>query len=226
MTAVKVPLMREPEVAGYSMAAAERPDIPVVRSLPFVVSGRGTRMHRPRSATISHYAWADYQPTLHVRLWCGQSLSCGRYRKNVLFAATPLDGWPVCGTCEGRAIGVGLPTTEQIITGELPDRWELLFSPRDAFAIPRRCPGSGHVWSSVFMDDPDNPRRGLCPWCGASVKVRGHFAGGANICAHPPGPDLEPCPRHGYDHLGIPHHARRPDSLAAVVCLPCNRRKN
>lgn len=93
-------------------------------SLPFVVGSRAsTRVHRVRWTSLRYEAGVLTSASAHV--WCGQLIHLGSVRPHVFcgrLLAEPLDGWPVCGTCHGRAIGAG-----QIDEEGTP----LLFSPRD-----------------------------------------------------------------------------------------------
>ena len=89
--------------------------VAVTRALPFCRSTRGRHgqyIHRPRSARI----YPDGR--IGITYWCGAGCTAGR------FMADPGPHKVVCGTCEGRAIGAG-----QISADDIAGR-PLAFSPQ------------------------------------------------------------------------------------------------
>jgi len=142
-----------------------------------------TRMHRAR--TVLERVGGTGVVT---HLWCGSH----RYDPPT---ALVTEADTICGTCEGRAIGAGQPSTLELLTRP-HEVSPLLFSPRVA-SPGKTCPGVGTV-----LGDPD---RRLCFVCGESVKFRG--MGGpwrSRYCleSHAPGPGLiAPCVWHGWSSL-------------------------
>lgn len=144
--------------------AGEGPHI--VRSLPWLRPSRPDGYwHQPRSASRRP------DGRLSILTWCGQM----RYEPDSMLAADAPESMR-CGTCHGRRQGF--------------DRADgLIFTPRDPWALPTRCPGEA--------DDDDRN----CVACGARVSAaRGWWASG--IAKHRPAPELaarlHPCPRHGW----------------------------
>lgn len=81
----------------------------ITRALPFFRQGQGTYIHRVRSGCV--YFWNNQPSHTVFELWCGSSgYAHGRRRgmnvKGEMLADPPM-GYPVCATCEGRAIGAG-----------------------------------------------------------------------------------------------------------------------
>ena len=103
-----------------------------------------SRIHRVRNVVI-HWKFAQYDRPesgivyshMSVETWCGQATNLEKNRG--ILMNNPLDDWPVCGTCEGRAIGAGQVESERL-TGK-----PLLFTPRrrpltapDPYALARK----------------------------------------------------------------------------------------
>lgn len=188
---------RDAEEAGVvSATVAYAPPIPrpfnryadPSREYTFVSEGAPwlpgvTRVHRVRTVLerVGGRGLVTY-------LWCGQS----RYDPPTAIV-TPED--TICGTCEGRAIGAGQPSTLELLTRPHAVA-PMLFSPRVA-SPGKNCPGAG-----TALGDPDQR---LCFVCGASVKFRG--MGGvwrSRYCleSHAPGAGLiESCIWHGWTSL-------------------------
>lgn len=164
------------------------------------------RWHRVRSG-IRFERWGHTSWTL----WCGQHATQGGRRGDCLSASEPFDGAPVCGTCEGRAIGAG-----QIPRPGGMD--ELVFSPR-RLDPPPRCPGSRaeRLWEPI----PDGLNVGRCLACGLIAAVRasgGPYNTRVGLVVHAPGPGLVPgCPFHGWANL-----ARRGSPDGPVARCGCN----
>lgn len=102
-----------------------------MKSLPIYVSRFGTRAHRVRSGAVHRNHGKGWDSPndgyVTVQLWCGQS--GGQIgRKGSLYALPP-EGYPLCGTCEGRAVGAGYPGIAILQT-----RYALIYSPRDGRA--------------------------------------------------------------------------------------------
>jgi len=191
---VKLPLMRD---AWPLYSGPAKRTIRVTKMAPFVATKAMTRSHRPRHARIYVYEnpkvrdrW--HQTRLSVDLWCGQ------IARNPTLHSVPMDGLPLCGTCEGRAVGAGYPTTEELINGDADlTRYPLLFSPRQDFAPPGRCPN---------LDCDDVPGTGsyCCVVCGHL----GRWAQGNGYCTanhmahHKPADGMcPPCPNHAWNEL-------------------------
>jgi hypothetical protein len=158
-----------------------------------------SRWHRPRCGVWS----AGYS---RYTVWCGQLVG-GLARAGAFLGVDDIpDGLPVCGTCDGRAVGAGQET-------EGPADRDLLFSPR-WLTPPRHCPGS----RSYTLYTPMSGRVGRCLACGDLQPLRamgGPYNGGYGIVQHPPGPALVgPCPFHGW-RFPTADHGR-------VVCV-CGR---
>jgi hypothetical protein len=106
-------------------------DMPLTRSLPFFFSPQMSSVHRPRWATL-RFRGGAYR-SISVSLWCGQinfiliaekETTRRSYRAKNRFVESPPLGYPVCGTCEGRAIGAGA-LGSRMIAGEM-----LVFTPQ------------------------------------------------------------------------------------------------
>jgi hypothetical protein len=188
----------------YTRSSGWRPAghhaLPLTRGPRLVRTAAMGRWHRPRSGT-----WHRRPDWTHTTLatWCGQLVILER----ALTATAVPHGEPLCGTCEGRAVGAGHPP----IGVEL--RAALLFEPATAAAAPARCPARllGETAARRF------PWRGTfpCPCCGESTRLRaagGPYDSRVVIESHPPGPDLyRPCPFHRWDRPRLADDGR-------VVC--------
>lgn len=119
--------------------------------------------HRPRSGNRYHNPQRDCYHT-----WCGQSLH------NPIPIDTPNQLTPLCGTCEGRAVGAGWPTWTETITNNHGPLTLLRFTPRPDFDPPNLCPGS---LSEYHLAEPGNWRSGTCLICHAHVKLRASSSG-------------------------------------------------
>lgn len=161
---------------------------------PLLLRTRGmSRWHRPRSGGV----YSDPGHTAFT-LWCGQSVtSGGRPGGFITSDALPGDGVPLCGPCEGRAVGAGHPGVAVAVRAGT----KLLFDP-ERLAPPRACPGGGRYGIYDVLDDP---RAGRCLVCGSVQPIRGYSdAGGgwAVLQRHEPGPGLvDGCPFHAWRHL-------------------------
>ncbi len=149
---------------------------------------RNSRWHRNRNAIT----WPDGHT--HYTWWCGPSgTDGGRYGALLLADHVP-DGEPVCGTCEGRALGAGQDQTP----AGMPN---LRFDPRWQ-TPPARCPGSG---SSTLLVEQPGGRCATCLACGDVHRTRatgGPYNPRWGLAHHKPGPRLvEPCPFHAWNRI-------------------------
>lgn len=165
--------------------------VPLNRAARYVRGPGHSRWHRPRSA------YREQGGGTVMTLWCGQSAFDGLHGRPALLRRDRVDGrLPVCGTCEGRALGAG----QDDVPADLP---ELVFAPR-WFTRPRLCPGSG---SDRLIGDPPVSAQGigLCLACGDLIKIRAvgsPYHPGYGLQRHPPGPNLvAPCPWHAWHHI-------------------------
>lgn len=149
------------------------------------------RWHRTRSGTLFV---DDGRISWHT--WCGQNVYSGR----CLTAERPDGLIPVCGTCEGRALGHD------------PQRPDLVFLPR-LLTPPAKCPGSGR--SQLFGQVAETV--GRCLVCGQYAAIRamgGPYDGYVGLTSHAPGAGLvEGCPFHAWRCL-----RRMPDGSVACGC--------
>ena len=100
----KVELVRE-RPARWD-APAESAAMSLRFALPFFFSPFASRVHRIRSGIV-HF-WAGEWTHTSFRLWCGQGgFLDEKKHKHSRVTNDPPNGYPVCGTCEGRARGAG-----------------------------------------------------------------------------------------------------------------------
>lgn len=78
--------------------------IAVNRALPFVASDAGEYVHRVRSAVMYEVCGKAH---IAVSCWCGMTLLVSKRKKGRMLKE-PIEGRPMCATCEGRAIGAGV----------------------------------------------------------------------------------------------------------------------
>lgn len=170
---------------------------------PLLLRTRGMgRWHRPRSGS----AWTstcDGEAVTAYSLWCGQSVSSHRKTSNggapgfITVEALPDDGVPICGTCEGKAIGAGHPGVAATIHAPAG----LLFEPR-RLTPPKTCPGPQR---GLYVAADDRGRLGRCLICGGLDVIRGRWSAGgcdATLTSHEPGPELVPgCPFHAWREM-------------------------
>ncbi len=174
----------------------ERPDCEILDDAePFVRSAHSTAFlwHRPRSGR----RWPDGRVTFD--LWCGNMIGTS----GIVTGYAP-EG-PLCATCEGRAVGAGWPTAEQVISGAGSRPWPVTrFTPKPYFDPPAVCPGSKR---ELYRENRDG-RTGTCLVCGDHVRLRligSRWAPrGFGPVVHPPGDELvRPCRYHAWDHLTL-----------------------
>lgn len=127
MDSLKIPLLPERRFSfsyhNYDLGPRSKS---ITSALPVYLSRYAKMAHRVRSGAL-HF---DGKRTngvqmahVSVSMWCGQSGSIGN--KGQLMAVPP-EGVPLCGTCEGRAVGAGYPSIAFLI-----QKHALLFSPRE-----------------------------------------------------------------------------------------------
>ena len=185
----------------YTRSGVWRPDgrprpIPLSTGPMLARSHGSTRWHRIRSGSV-HPAWGElFQDSTHFTYWCGQGQSTGRAPRNgavpgILTAdALPDDGTPLCGACEGKAIGAVHPSTSALTIAQ-PGR--LMFEPT-RMTPPKLCPSSQRGGQSLVID---HGRTALCLVCGETI---GWW--GSRLRRHAPGPGLIPgCEFHLWNGL-------------------------
>lgn len=154
-------------------------------------SRRAHYCHRPRSGHRRPDGRTSYSS------WCGQLLY------NPIPVDRPDAATPLCGSCEGKAVGAGWPAASDIVLGAVtfpvvPQR----FTPRPYFDPPRRCPGGQR---DLYLPDPANWRRGTCMVCGAAVALRASGAWWSDSSFgpvhHPPEHIIPPCRWHAWRYL-------------------------
>lgn len=145
---------------------------------------RGSPEHR----TSAYTCW---------QAWCGPAIY--DHGDDVLTADKLPDDteFPLCGPCEGKAVGAGHPEVAGVPL--VP----LIFSPR-RLDPPKKCPGSrqssyaqGHwkLWEDV--ESATRWHHAACLVCGEVVKWWN-----GRVALHEPGPGLVPgCPRHAWQNL-------------------------
>ncbi|WWT39738.1 hypothetical protein [Microcystis phage Mwe-JY05] len=167
--------------------------IPLTAAPPLIRTRAMGRWHRVRSGV--HYTPASRAWTAHTSFatWCGQGVSDVESLRAVELPV----GEPLCGTCEGRAVGAGHPATGQPIPG-------LIHQPVTRRPPPPVCPATRRkLWDAPGWPDGVFP----CPACRVPTRLRGcggWHDSGVKIEGHPPGPDLcEPCAFHRWDGLQL-----------------------
>jgi hypothetical protein len=174
---------------------------PITEGPRYLRSPGMSRWHRPRSAYQPHPAGATAASGRrmdHVAwlLWCGQTAYDGA--TPVLRAEQVPDGEPVCGTCEGRALGAG---QDNLPVG-LP---RLRFDPR-WITPPTLCPGSGRA---DIAEQVPSARGSIarCLACGQLEAMRGRgsaYYPSYGLTRHPPGDGLlPPCWWHAWHHITL-----------------------
>ena len=148
-----------------------------------------TRWHRVRSGVqYPHFQHA----TFHA--WCGQTITDENRPAAV---DLPVDGAPLCGTCEGRAAGAGHPSP-------LGGAVALRFDP-ERLTPPRWCPGGGPYGAARHLGQMVGHRVVRCGACGEllpEINAYGWNPRYGQPRRHEPGPGLVPgCPLHAWRHL-------------------------
>lgn len=183
--------------------------LPPVSSSPFSIPGRRPATTAPRYVrTAGMSRWHRVRSGVHYEtrtawhLWCGQQTTTA---DAVGRDEPPVDGLPVCGSCEGRALGAG--------QDDNPGPVDLVFEPR-WLTPPSLCPGARYG----LFEDLRN-RVGRCLACGEMYPLRaagGPYNPRTAITRHKPGPGLvAPCPFHAWNHMALV------DGQAG--CGPCSR---
>lgn len=166
-----------------------------------VRSGQGryeARWHRTRSAIKRPAGDFRPEPTVVVSAWCGTTI----FANEAFTTDDALDGFPVCGACEGKALGAGLPGVVALLD---TTRTGVIFEPEciTAFKPPKVCPGVS--LEPLALDRPSDGV-GVCAACGmvAPIKhpLRYSTVNDWLIRNHTPTSQLvDPCPRHAWDDL-------------------------
>lgn len=188
---------------------------PLLTGPAYITTDQCGRWHRTRSGVrvTPPACFRDRAPWDAWHAWCSQSFHSTR--PGFTGAATPTDDRPVCGACEGRAIGAGAGTRAVDTDGAA-----LIYRPW-RLDPPRWCPGSG----AAGLPDPGDPddwrrRKTTCVVCGEVEPIRalgGPYTPYDGLRKHEPGPGLVlGCPLHAWNALiqvvGGPHDQ-------TVMCL-------
>lgn len=189
----------------YTRGGGHDNALPLLRG-PRLVRKRGMgRWHRPRSGVL-FTASAALGARPCFTLWCGQQA-----QRDLLTATEVPSGEPLCGSCEGRAIGAGHPPIGVELLAAL------LFEPSSSRPAPPVCPATrprayaDHRWLAT--------QRGVfpCPACGEPTRLRAAgspYDSHVKIEGHPTGDELiEPCPFHRWDSVVV-----RRDGTAGCSC--------
>lgn len=177
----------EPPLTGSWPSGHEANMSPLLTAPRYMRGSEMSRWHRPRSAICFH----DQDDRVSYQWWCGQHVS-----RNLISCDQPPPGEPVCGTCEGRAVGAG--------QDDWPDQSKtLLFSPH-RLTTPKVCPGSQR--DDLYEELSRSVVR--CLACGEIVAGRCYGSrpwygpAGWGAKKHEPGPGLVAgCPFHAWRHL-------------------------
>lgn len=133
---LKIALTRsKPRAAWHNPDVGPRPT-PLRKCLPIYVSRMGRYAHRVRSGEFRIERWRRTEESrITLDLWCGQTgrLTNGASRYAGDLHAVPPKGFPLCGTCEGRAVGAGYPAIAFLL-----QRYELMYAPREGRASDRQ----------------------------------------------------------------------------------------
>lgn len=156
--------------------------VPIYEAPRYVRGPGNSRWHRPRCGNRRSARYAT------LTFWCGS----GYVRLDDCLGADSVpEPEPVCGTCEGRALGAGQDDTPAGVP-------RLAFEPR-WLVPPRRCPGSGRCGIFECLGQS----AGRCLVCGDLVGLRaggGPYNGWYGPVVHMPGPGLfPPCPWHAWN---------------------------
>jgi hypothetical protein len=170
--------------------------LPPVTSCPGPIDAEplteGPRFVRTRAMSRWHRVRSGIRYTtgrLVYHLWCTGHVQGDTF----LSCDTPPNSEPVCGMCDGKAVGAG-----QEVDG--PAGRQLVFSPRH-IDPPKNCPGSR---TGMFEELP-NGSAARCLACGDLHSCRamgGPYNPRWAIIQHPPGVGLvPPCPFHRWRQL-------------------------
>ncbi|MEU1800828.1 hypothetical protein [Streptomyces sp. NPDC019937] len=165
----------------------------------------GPRFVRTRAMTRWHRVRSGIRYTngrLVYNLWCTGHVQGATF----LSCDTPPASEPVCGLCDGKAVGAGQEP-------DGPPGRQLLFSPRH-INPPKNCPGS----RTDMTEELPGGRAGRCLACSDTLPLRamgGPYNPRWAIVQHPPGPGLvPPCPFHRWRQL---------TARAGTVVCSCGR---
>lgn len=198
MTVKLLPAYRR---GGYNPYLTGKPLTEYAALVRSVHSGRGryeARWHRTRCAT--EIPGGEFAPGwVAVTAWCGTTISA----RDAFTTDDALDGFPVCGACEGKALGAGLPGVVALLD---ETRTGVVFEP-DAvtkFRPPKNCPG--RYMEPLALDRPSEGV-GVCAACGlvAPIKRPSRYPSTVDdwqIKDHRPTTALVgPCDQHAWDDL-------------------------
>lgn len=174
---------------------------PVIEGPAYIRGRRSSRWHRVRSSYLSFREWRPDDLDQVWHFWCGQAASTGNANTGpTLLTDDPPADEPLCGTCEGRWLGV-----------QADSRW--LFTPYNVLDTPKVCPGSRGM---EFMRETAW-NRADCLVCGDHVNLRasgGPYRGTWGAQNHAPAAALIPgCLRHAWNQL-----VRCADDTIACAC--------
>lgn len=192
----------EPPYSRSGLPEHTRGQLPLLRGPRLVRTRTMSRWHRPRSGVAHPSGRARSAPYVTYTLWCGQFLNRS---SGVVLAAELPDNEPLCGPCEGKAIGAGHPPIAVALEKAL------LFEPDSGRPPPQWCP-AGRLRERDAYRLADYGQAFVCPVCGAGARLRG--AGGwtnphVKVESHLTGPALiDPCPFHRWDWLVLDAEAR------------------
>lgn len=166
-----------------------------------VQSGRRryeARWHRSRSAVRLPVGTYRPVPVVVVTAWCGSTV----FAHEAFATDDALDGFPVCGACEGKALGAGLPGVVALLD---VTKTGVIFEPNSVtkFKPPKVCPG--RMVEPLALDRPSEGV-GVCAACGVVAPIKRprtrHAVEEWAIKDHAPSASLvEPCRRHAWDDL-------------------------
>lgn len=166
-----------------------------------VHSGGGryeARWHRTRCAFKLSADREFRAEAVIVTAWCGTTVQAS----DAFTTDDHLDGFPVCGPCEGKALGAGLPGIVALLD---VTRTGAVFEPDQItkFRTPKVCPGG--TLDPLSLDRPSEGV-GVCAACGMVAPIkrpsRNSTVSDWLIRDHQPTSDLvKPCPRHAWDDL-------------------------
>lgn len=174
-----------PMTYSTGMGAGPRPE-PLRLGPRFVRSRNMSRWHRVRSGVRypTHTSW---------HFWCGQGSNSAPV---ITRDDDPADSVPVCGSCEGRAIGAGHEEND--------GPRDLTFTPAQ-LRRPRWCPGSRSELYEPIADPRGWPRLGVCLVCGAAERIiagGGPYNPNVGLRRHEPVSLVQGCSLHGWRCVG------------------------
>lgn len=159
-----------------------------------------TRWHRVKAGVM-----LPHRTSPLWSFWCGQTGSA-RGEACATRDTLPTDGLPICGPCEGKALGAGYNGTAAILAGEAL----LLFEPESTtkFHRPSKCPGSKSTAFILPADVPADWRIKKCGLCGLHVPLGNGRGSPYNpdpplLRTHQPYQLPGPCVFHAWDRMTV-----------------------